>query len=224
MAEESNPRIAAHFDKYFKWSIASMCEMDGDIPVVKGSHTVPKCLVSFCDMKKNYWHGAFVHFFSNDYEFDGANGIWLDTVRHIPALERYNGVIAPDFSLYSDDRVIPQMWNTYRNRLVQCHLERLGFDVIPCVSWGKPNTFDFCFKGLPKNSVVAVSSLGVMRSRKKISLFELGYGEMCRRLSPEFIVLYGSDKGLALGDVPHRCFRNATYDWTSSLASMRKAV
>ncbi len=220
---ETNKRIGAYFDKYFKWSIAAMCEMDGDMPIVRGSHTVPKCLVSFRDLKKKKWHGAFVHFFHNDYEFDGANGIWLDTGRHIPLLEQYRGIVAPDFSVYSDDRLIPQLWNTYRSRLVQCHLERLGFEVIPCVSWGAPNTFDFCFRGLPRNSVVAVSTLGVMRSRVKTTLFETGYREMCARLTPEFIVLYGSDMGLSLGDTPHRSFKNATYDWTESLTSKRKA-
>lgn len=220
---ENNKRIGTYFDKYFKWSIAAMCEMDGDMPIVKGSHAIPKCLVSFHDTKKKNWHGAFVHFFLNDYEFDGANGIWLDTVRHIPLLEQYRGIIAPDFSVYSDDRRIPQMWNTYRNRLVQCHLERLGLNVIPCVSWGNPSTFDFCFRGLPRNSVVAVSSLGIMRAKGKIALFEAGYREMCDRLTPEFVVLYGSDTGLSLGDVPYRTFRNATYDWTDSVAAKRKA-
>ena len=221
---ETEERSEAYFDKYFKWSIAAMCEMDGDMPMVKGCHVIPKCLVSFHDLKKRQWHGAFVHFFRNDYEFDGANGIWLDTVRHLPFLERYRGVIAPDFSIYSDDRRIPQMWNTYRNRLLQCHLERLGFDVIPCVSWGRPDTFDFCFRGLPKGSVVAVSTLGVMRDKAKKNAFENGYREMCERIAPEFVVVYGSDAGLSLGKTPYRTFRNATYDWIDLLATKRKAV
>lgn len=221
---ETNKRVGAYFDKYFKWSISAMCEMDGDMPMVKGSHVIPKCLVSFHELKRKKWRGAFVHFFQNDYEFDGAKGIWLDTGRHLSLLERYRGIVAPDFSVYSDDKRIPQMWNTYRNRLMQCHLERLGFEVIPCVSWGGADTFDFCFKGLPRNSVVAVSSIGVMRNKAKTALFETGYREMCERVLPEFVVLYGSDTGLSLGSTPHRTFRNATYDWTGLAASERKAV
>lgn len=216
-------KIISYFDKYFKWSIASMSEMDGDMPMVKGSHTIPKCLVSFLDIKKNVWDGAFVHFFHNDYKFDGEHGIWLDTTRHLPLLERFKGVLSPDFSLYSNAGRIPHMWNTYRNRLVQCHLERLGFEVIPTVSWGGSDSYDFCFKGLPKNSVVAVSSLGVMTSREKIKVFEDGYHEMCSVLRPEFVILYGSDKQLSLGDTPYRCFSNGTYDWTNLLTKHKEA-
>lgn len=218
-----NPRIDAYFDKYFKWSIASMCEMDGDMPLVKGSHTIPKCLVSFTSMRKRHWLGAHIHFFSNDYEFDGAHGIWLDTTKHLSSLGQYRGVLSPDFSLYSDDRTIPLMWNTYRNRLVQCHLERLGFDVITSVSWGNQSTYAYCFSGIPQNTVIAVSTLGVMRSKEKIATFEEGYHEMCKRLTPELVVLYGSDRGLNLGATPYRRFENGTYDWTD-LQSQRKAV
>lgn len=224
ISEKENPRIGAYFEKYFKWSIASMCKMDGDIPIVRGSHSIPKCLVPFPKIRQKYWNGAYVHFFNNDYEFDGEHGIWLDTTRHIPYLERYKGVISPDFSLYGEAGQIPLLWNTYRNRLVECHLERLGFDVIPCVSWAMPNSYDFCFSGIPQNSVVAVSTIGIMQSKDKRQVFEDGYREMCRRLSPEFVVLYGSDNGLDLGTTPYRQFRNATYNWTSSFSMTRKAV
>lgn len=213
----------SYFDKYFKWSIASMSKMDGDMPIVNGSHTIPKCLVSFLEIKRKRWHGAFVHFFHNDYKFDGEHGIWLDTTRHLPPLERFKGILSPDFSLYSNAGRIPHMWNTYRNRLVQCHLERLGFDVIPTVSWSSSDTYDFCFKGLPKNSVLAVASLGVMNSKEKMKSFEAGYHEMCRVLNPEFVILYGSDRNLSLGNTPYRCFANGTYDWTDTLTSNRKA-
>ena len=216
-------KIISYFDKYFKWSIAAMCEMDGDMPMVKGSHTIPKCLVSFTDIKKKLWDGAFVHFFHNDYKFDGEHGIWLDTTRHLEQLEKFKGVLSPDFSLYANAGRIPHMWNTYRNRLVQCHLERLGFDVIPTVSWSDQNSFEFCFKGIPSNSVVAVSTLGIMSSPEKKKIFEVGYNEMCKVISPMFIIIYGSDKGLTLGETPYRCFSNGTYDWTDLLTKHRKA-
>lgn len=206
-------KIITYFEKYFKWSIASMCEMDNGMPIVKGSHTIPKCLVSFLKIKKGVWPGAFIHFFHNDYQFDGEHGIWLDTTKHIPSLENFKGLLSPDFSLYSNSGRIPQMWNTYRNRLLQCHLERLGFNVIPTISWGKENSFDFCFKGIPQKTVVAVSTLGVMQSKDRKRIFEQGYEKMCETLSPEFIVLYGSDKGLSLGNIPHQSFENSTYNW-----------
>lgn len=195
--------------------------MDDGIPKVKGCHIVPKCLVSFLDMKR-HWNGAFVHFFHNDYQFDGEHGIWLDTVRHLPTLELFRGTLSPDFSTYMDAGRILNLWNVYRNRLVQCHLEQLGLLVIPTVSWADAATYDFCFKGIPRHSVVAVSSLGVMTSSTTRKVFEEGYAKMCDALQPECVVLYGSDRNLSLGETPRRCFRNGTYDWTDLTARCRK--
>ena len=215
-------RVINYFDKAFKWSIAAMCEKDGDFPVVKGCHVVPKCLVSFLKAKKKRWNGAFLHFFHSDYLFDGARGIWFDTLRHLAELERFRGVLSPDFSMYPEAGRIPNLWNTYRNRLMQCHLERLGLLVIPTVSWADQTTYDFCFRGIPRHSVVAVSSLGVMGTAEKRRAFEAGYSKMCETLQPESVVLYGSDRNLSLGETPHRCFRNGTYDWTDLTAQCRK--
>lgn len=207
-------RVVAYFDKYFKWSIAEFCTFDGEMPLVKGSMNVPRCLVSYKEARKKYWRGAYVHFFLNDYQFDGERGIWLDTVRHVPLLEEYRGVLSPDFSLYRNMGRIPQAWNTYRNRLVQCQLERLGCDVISTVSWGTDETYGFCFKGLPKGKVVAVSTLGVMKLKESMATFEAGYREMCRVLQPVTVVVYGSVRGLDFGGTPFVRFESNTYNWT----------
>lgn len=54
--------------------------------------------------------------------------------------------------------------------------------------WGEPNTFWFCFDGIPKGSIVAVSTIGV---RKEKSLFMQGYEEMMRKIKPKVVICYG---------------------------------
>lgn len=51
-----------------------------------------------------------------------------------------------------------QRYNTFRNRWVGAYLANKGIRVIPTVSWGLKNTFDFCFNGIEKGSTVAVST------------------------------------------------------------------
>lgn len=203
-----------YFERHFKWSVASLCEYEDDMPILNGCHVVPKCLVSFGKRLRPVWKGAFVHSFADDYCFDGPSGIWWDTERHRKILSSFAGVLSPDYSVYTDSGRIPQLWNVYRSRLVGCQFQSWGLNVIPTVSWGAEDTFDFCFKGLPAQSVLAVSTVGVMRDAKARGLFEKGFREMCRQKTPELVVVYGTDRGLDLGGQSVRCYENNTYDWT----------
>ena len=51
-----------------------------------------------------------------------------------------------------------QRYNTFRNRWVGAYLTNKGIRVVPTISWGLENTFDFCFNGIEKGSTVAVST------------------------------------------------------------------
>ena len=62
------------------------------------------------------------------------------------------------------------IWNTYRSRLIGQLMQKAGIIVIPTVSWADETTFDFCFDGLPQESTLAISTIGV---RRKQSDYEL---------------------------------------------------
>lgn len=64
-------------------------------------------------------------------------------------------------------------------------------NVIPTISWGTPDSFEWCFDGEPEGGVVAVSSVGVANGREKKALFLAGYNEMPARLQLETIFFYG---------------------------------
>lgn len=203
-----------YFESRFKWPIASACKIEHDMPVMAPCHIVPRCLVPFSRRFQHVWKGAFLHCFSDDYVFDGPGGLWWSTERHKRILSDFAGTLSPDYSVYSDAGKIPQMWNVYRSRLLGCQFQSWGINVIPTVSWGREETFEFCFDGLPSRSVLAVSTVGVMRSAFSRKIFERGFAEMCNRKSPELVVLYGSSNGLDLGGQVVRCYENNTYDWT----------
>ena len=126
-----------------------------------------------------------VHFFLDDYQF---NRLWTDIDRYIPLLQRFRYVMSPDFSTYTD---FPKTIQIYKHR-VGAYLQEAGIQVIPTISWSTPDSFDWCFDGEPEGGTVAVSSVGVMNSKEKKTLFLAGYEEMVRRLHPETIIFYGS--------------------------------
>ena len=134
-----------------------------------------------CDNKTE----AIVHFFMDDYKFEA---MWKDPEPRIERLKEYRAVLTPDFSMYTEMPLSIKVYNTFRSRWCGAYMQDKGIKVIPTVSWGEPNTFWFCFDGIPKGSVVAVSTIGV---RKEKSLFMQGYEEMMRKIKPKAVICYG---------------------------------
>lgn len=126
-----------------------------------------------------------VHFFLDDYKFEA---IWNDPEPRIEKLKKYKAVLAPNYSIYTEMPLSLKVYNTFRSRWCGAYLQSKGIKVIPTVAWGEPNTFWFCFDGIEKGSIVAVSTLGV---RKEKSLFMQGYNELIRKIKPQAVICYG---------------------------------
>lgn len=131
--------------------------------------------------------GGAIHFFLDDYRFES---VWSRPEKALQALRPYETVLTPDFSLYIDFPLTLQLWNTYRSRWCGAYWQQQGFQVIPTVSWSTPASYEFCFTGLPRYSLIAISTVGVRRP--DISLFAQGYRELISRTQPSRILCYGS--------------------------------
>ncbi len=86
-----------------------------------------------------------------------------------------------------------QILNIYRSRLIGQFLQDCGVCVIPTISWAEPETFSFCFAGIEKGSVVAVSTIGVKREEASFHIWKTGMDEMIRVLEPAAILVYGGE-------------------------------
>ena len=131
-------------------------------------------------------HG--VHFFIDDYQFER---IWKDPERYTDMLLRFNGVCTPDFSPYSDFPKAIQVYNHYRKHWMGAYWQRNGMLVIPTITWSDPSTLEWCFDGEPKDSVVAMSSVGMFKSAEYKRWLMVGYEEMMRRIYPRKIIWRG---------------------------------
>lgn len=143
---------------------------------------------------KDFLHMAYVCFYEDDHEFDSKNGIWFNSSRAYRILCHFAGIITPDFSTYQDFPIPLKYWNTYRMRAYGYWYGTIcGHAVINNVRWGTPETYSYCFDGIPKNSIVAIGTVGGS-PRKLIDRerFEKGLFEMVRVLLPHTIIVYGS--------------------------------
>lgn len=144
----------------------------------------------------DYQENAFVNWYLDDYKFDGPRGIWHDYKFVLRVLCHFEGAITPDFSTNQDFPEAIKIYATYRMRLYGHWLGRNGIPIINNVRWGTPETFSYCFEGIPVNSIVAIGTVGggprklVDRGR-----FVTGLYKMVEVLRPHTILVYGSANG-----------------------------
>ena len=190
-----NKEKTEYFGKYFKmpWVNTLKKDTETEFPIVEPCHVVPEGLVRFDKIKEETDRTRFVAMFQHDSRlpWHGDEAPWPNIEEQAKKLRGFAGVIAPDYSVYSDMDEPAQRWNVYKNRVMSLFLRELGHLVIPCIQWADEPTFKFCFRGLPKRSVVAVSSVGCMRGAMSRAAFRIGYERMCRELDPEAVVFHG---------------------------------
>ena len=152
-----------------------------------------------------------VHFFLYDYRFER---VWKNPDSDLERLSRYRAVLSPDFSMYLEMAPVMQLYNTFRNRWCGAYWASKGMRVIPTVNWGDESTFDFCFEGIEKGSVVAVSTYMASehdhRSDQK-EWFMAGYNEMLQRIEPEKIICYNMPFPEMQGDIVYVDYERSSW-------------
>lgn len=122
---------------------------------------------------------------------------WKHPEKYIEKLKGYRYVVAPDYSLYANAPVMYNMWNHYRKHWLGAYWQYHGVNIIPLIRWSLPDTFEWCFDGEPKNSVVFVSSIGVGQDYEVKKIFLDGFFTMMERLNPCKVLLLSNKTPLA---------------------------
>ena len=146
-----------------------------------------------------------VHMFVDDYQMER---IWNQPEVYVEKLMDFDCVFTPDFSLYLDMPIAMQIWNTYRSRLVGQIMQDYGITVIPTISWGMPETFEFCFDGIEQGSIVVVSTIGVKSDETATEIWRSGMDEMIKRIHPYAIWVYGGEVEYDYKGIPVTYFKN----------------
>ena len=156
-----------------------------------------------------------VHFFLYDYRFER---VWKNPGSDIEKLARYRAVFSPDFSMYLEMAPVMQLYNVFRNRWCGAYWASKGIRVIPTVNWGDESTFDFCFEGIKKGSVVAVSTYMASEHGNRCDQkewFMAGYNEMLRRIEPAKIICYNTPFPEMQGDIVYVDYERSSWKYMS---------
>ena len=134
--------------------------------------------------------GKAVHFFIDDYQF---TRIWNTPEKYMEKLARYEAVLTPDFSPYSDMPLATQIFNHYRKHWVGKLMQEYGVKVIPTIRASRDErSLDFYLDGEPKGGVVCISSMWTSDDDAR-EYFKREYETMRKTLKPEKIYVYGNE-------------------------------
>ena len=175
------------------------------MPIIKRCEYIPSQLIGFNYAKSSKNKNVGIHFFIDDYQFER---VWNYPDKYFDVLLEYDCVLSPDFSLYMDMPMPMKIWNIYRSRQIGVYFQNMGLKVIPTLSWAEEETFSFCFQGIEKGSVVAVSTIGVKEKQESIEIWKAGMQEAINQLEPKTILLYGGQVEFDFKDIEVRCFDN----------------
>lgn len=182
-----------------------------DLPVLKAVKEIPKQIVAFNFANKySDPEDAFVHFYIDDYQFER---LWNRPEYYAKVLGRFKGVIAPDYSTYTNMPVAQQIFQVYKSRLIGAYLSSLGITVIPNISWSDEKSLDWSLAGIPKHSVVALSTNGVLNSKVKQNFINC-YKKAMAELEPTAIVI--------VGEVPEEIASGKIIQFNNHINSLRK--
>lgn len=189
--------MATQFDKWeerknFKLDLIHGADLVGrfGFPRLRRVEYVPESLIPFHSIKtdRDLQHKC-CHFFIDDYQFER---FWNSPIRYLPLLKRCEGVIGPDFSMYSGMSGAQVIWNCYRNRALTFWLQENGIPAIPVLEWSSISDFSFCFDGIPRGSVVAIGLYGCREnSLKRFALLQ-GFYRACQIVAPKTVIAYSA--------------------------------
>ena len=145
-----------------------------------------------------------IHFYVDDYRF---NGIYNNPEKTLSKYSQYYFLLTPDFSLYNEMPIWLQIKNVAKNRWCGAYWQKKGLTVFPTLSWSNSQSFDFCFDGIEKNSIISIGMIGCKRNNKLE--FLKGYDKMLEKLNPQSIICYGEPFKEMHGNIIHIPFSHS---------------
>lgn len=128
-------------------------------------------------------HNNILHFYIDDYRFES---FWRNPDKYFSKLLIPRYVISPDFSVLPGMPYALQVYNIYRNRLLSLLMIDQGVKLIYNIRWSDPDSYYFCFSGIPKNSVISLSV-----TSHPDEFFYHGWNFLLENFSPSFILFWG---------------------------------
>lgn len=149
---------------------------------------IPQSMIPFEKAKRTQNKRQYVHFYMHDKYF---LRVLTATNKYVDLLKEFDGVITPDCSMLVGQASCIQQVNTYFNRAVGFYLQKQGIPVIPNIRWSDESSFEYCFLGVPKHTIVCISTHGCLKDKRSRAMCKTGIAAMLKVLAPTDVLVHG---------------------------------
>ncbi len=168
------------------------CELDGNgFPILRKEEFYPEDWIDITAVgiqnasPKMYNKRSILLMFNYDYKL---LSLWNNPLKKAGMFTGYYAIATPDYSIYLQMNINDVRHNIYKSRWLGRTWQNYGSVVYPTVAWCLPDTYDICFSGYEKGSIVVISTLGCQDNK---DVFLQGFNEMKKRIEPSLIIVYG---------------------------------
>jgi hypothetical protein len=164
-------------------------DFEADYPEIN-CQTINFSEVVNCNNRKHFHKDCLISTYLDDYHLERY---WNKPDYYLKYWKDVSAVMTPNYSMLIGMPDPMLRWQTYRSRFVGYIWQKAGINVVPTVCWSDEKCFDYCFKGIAKNSIVSVSSIGMIADWQ-LSYFMNGWKVMLAELEPSKILFMASKK------------------------------
>lgn len=172
--------------------LPGMEEDEQGMPIIKrpkllGYDSKKIRLTNFKNLKTlKYRKETIISMFNYD---DVLEAAWNDPLKYVSKFHDCLAVSSPDFSVLTNMNENEIKHNVFKSRWTGSLWQSMGVNVIPTISWAYEDTYNTCFSGLEKHSIVIISTIGVAENKE---VFMKGFEELKARIEPELIIVMGT--------------------------------
>jgi hypothetical protein len=197
MKRQGNPfaNSVANLWTFDNWSHGDL-ELDGanNFPKLKGMvlDTSAVQLIRYDEIPKSETpRSQVVHFYIND---DLFSNVMINPSTCMSSLSNFAAIIGPDVSPYATHSGLLRGGSIWYAQAITAHWQRHGLRVIPNLRWMVQEDLDYYLDTIPHDSVVAISTLGVSRTKAQRKCLRQGVLKIIREVNPRKILVHGIDR------------------------------
>lgn len=168
------------------------CAGDLQLPVMDPMDVCPSNMTAFNFAKSAKRFDTGIHFCIDDYQFER---VWNTPEKYVELLRKFECVVTPDFSVYTDMPYPMKLWNIYRSLALGRYWQDQGLKVVPNVTWSDEASLSWIFEGYPKGGTIFISTLGVTKVNEYANECAKGFPQLEKVVHPSRILLLGDDLG-----------------------------
>lgn len=160
-----------------------------DIPVIEPYDIdIPARMLPYGFWNATRDNDAALCFFTDDYRYTMLK---TNLEKIMERIKTATCVVFPDFSQTIEMPYWERFHNSCLNKALGAKFQRYGIKVVVNATWSLPDSYDYCFVGLPKHCVIAINSMGANKDGMTRYLWRRGYKKALETLEPSFILRYG---------------------------------